>query len=83
MRAILIISSIVLSLVLLNGPAAAKSNDHICFHTLDANHDGKVTHKEFSQYYSADPQKFIAIDTNKDGILTHEEYHAMLGHGAE
>lgn len=56
--------------------------DHICFRTLDADRDGRVTFREFAAHYGNDTAGFQAADADRDGTLTHEEYHGFLGHGA-
>ena len=61
---------------------ADEKQEHICFRTIDADHDGKVTFQEFEKYYGDDKAKFNAADLNHDGRLTHDEYHNFLGHGA-
>ncbi|MBW1804680.1 MAG: EF-hand domain-containing protein [Deltaproteobacteria bacterium] len=61
---------------------AAEKKGHICFRTVDADKDGKVTYQEFKNTFGDDKAKFKAIDANDDGTLSHEEYHKSLGHGA-
>ena len=61
---------------------ADEKRDHVCFRTLDADQDGRVTFQEFEEYYGSDPSPFKAADADQDGTLTHEEYHGLLGHGA-
>lgn len=69
--------------LLWTGPAiAGEGPDHICFRSLDANSDNKVTFEEFSVHYGKDEKKFKDADGNGDGLLTHDEYHGFLGHGA-
>jgi len=62
---------------------AGEKADHVCFRSVDADHDGKVTLKEFAVHYGSDEAMFKAVDSNEDGHLTHEEYHDFLGHGAQ
>ena len=59
-----------------------EKKDHICFRSVDADKNGKVTYQEFEKVFGNDKAKFQAIDDNKDGILSHSEYHKSLGHGA-
>jgi Ca2+-binding EF-hand superfamily protein len=55
---------------------------HICFRSVDADKDGKVTFQEFKKVFGDDRSKFDAVDLNKDGMLSHDEYHKSLGRGA-
>ena len=55
---------------------------HICFKSIDANRDGRVTFEEFKKFFGEDQRKFDATDLNSDGKLSHDEYHKSLGHGA-
>jgi len=59
-----------------------ENRDHICFRSIDTNHDGIVTFQEFKEVLGDDKSKYDEIDSNKDGMLSHEEYHKILGHGA-
>jgi len=59
-----------------------EKSDHICFRSIDANNDGKVTYEEFEKFFKNDRKKFDAIDMDKNGVLTHDEYHKQLGHGS-
>jgi hypothetical protein len=72
--------------IMLTSPAslcgADERKDHICFRTMDADSDGKVTFQEFEKYYGDDKGKFNSADLNQDGRLTHDEYHNLLGHGS-
>ena len=61
---------------------ADEKKDHICFRTMDADSDGKVTFPEFEKFYGDDKDKFNSADLNQDGRLTHDEYHNLLGHGS-
>jgi Ca2+-binding EF-hand superfamily protein len=61
---------------------AEEEKGHICFKTIDANKDDRVTFEEFVEYLGEDREKFTRVDQNGDGELTHEEYHVSLGHGA-
>ena len=61
---------------------AAAETDHICFHRIDADRNGKVTFQEFADHYDKAEKKFSSADKNGDGVLTHDEYHDFLGHGA-
>ncbi len=61
---------------------AEGDGDHICFHRIDADQDGRVTFKEFAEHYGKDEIKFKTADADGDGQLTHDEYHVALGHGA-
>ena len=61
---------------------AGEGGDHICFRSIDADQDGKVTFVEFALVFGKDERKFKAVDVNGDGVLTHAEYHRYLGHGA-
>ena len=63
---------------------ASEHQGHVCFRTLDANQDGKVTMEEFTKAYPKKGQRlFEKADSNQDGVLVHGEYHDMLGHGAD
>lgn len=77
---------ILLISILLSMPGAIcmaeEEKDHICFSSVDADEDGKVTFEEFKKYYGDDIAKFKTVDKDKDGNLTHDEYHEFLGHGA-
>ena len=59
-----------------------EEKSHICFKSVDADKDGKVTFQEFKKIFSDDKVKFETIDLNDDGKLSHDEYHQFLGHGA-
>ena len=61
---------------------ADEEKKHICFKSIDANKDGRVTFEEFKKIFGKDQQKFDATDLNSDGKLSHDEYHKSLGHGA-
>lgn len=62
--------------------AVEEEKGHICFITIDADKDEKVTFEEFVEYLGDDKEKFKSVDQNGDGKLTHDEYHESLGHGA-
>ncbi|MFC1580297.1 hypothetical protein ACFL4N_05230 [Thermodesulfobacteriota bacterium] len=59
-----------------------EKKNHVCFRSVDADKNGKVTYQEFVQVFGNDKEKFQAIDGNDDGILSHGEYHKSLGGGA-
>jgi len=44
------------------------------FETMDANHDGAVTRKEFDAFHD---QRFKQMDANHDGKISREEHDAM------
>ena len=83
MKSCLIVFPIMLFLMAFSAfSLAGEKKDHICFHTVDADKDKKVTFQEFEKYYGNNEEHFKRIDRNNDGVLTHEEYHESLGHGA-
>ena len=62
--------------------SADEEKDHICFNTVDADKDSKVTFDEFAVYFGNNKAKFNKFDQDGDGKLSHDEYHESLGHGA-
>lgn len=83
MKTILTVSMVLLTIAL---PAFSQDNEsraHICFRTLDADRDGRVTAEEFEPFYPDGEKLFVEADANRDGALTHDEYHSLLGHGAQ
>lgn len=55
---------------------------HVCFRTLDADHNSRVTWDEFHHGYpDYDRDKYQALDVDRDGELSHEEYHRALERG--
>lgn len=67
-------------------PSAAWADggkSHICFRTLDADHNARVTWDEFHKGYpDYDRDKYQALDIDRDGELSHEEYHLALDRGS-
>jgi Ca2+-binding EF-hand superfamily protein len=59
-----------------------EKKNHVCFRSVDADKNGKVTYQEFQEVFGNNKEKFQAIDGNRDGVLSHSEYHKSLGHGA-
>ena len=62
--------------------SADEEKGHVCFNTVDADNDSKVTFEEFAVYFGNNKVKFKKVDQDGDGKLSHEEYHESLGHGA-
>lgn len=62
------------------GTAADKSAPKVTFAAADADHDGKVSLREFSAAHKATldvtaaKAKFTELDTNKDGYLSNDEF---------
>ena len=60
--------------------AADKSAPKVTFAAADADHDGKVSLREFSTAHKATldataaKAKFAELDTNKDGYLSNSEF---------
>jgi len=83
MKMFFIMSLVVITMFMSNALCFGnEEKSHICFRAIDADRDGKVTFKEFKDFFGDDKVKFDAIDLNNDGKLSHEEYHKTLGHGA-
>ncbi|EGB15807.1 hypothetical protein DND132_2604 [Pseudodesulfovibrio mercurii] len=58
-------------------PVAAKTNYNVCFHSLDADVDGRMSKGEFLVAFSdGDTSVFDQADANHDGSVTHEEWEA-------
>ena len=71
-------------LAILTPPIASADRDkpHICFRTLDADQDFRVSWDEFHKGYADwDQDKYRSLDIDKDGVLSHEEYHLALDKG--
>lgn len=83
MKSILITCLVALTIVIsITICWADEEKSHICFNTVDADKDSKVTFKEFSVYFGNNQDKFNQVDQDGDGKLSHDEYHKSLGHGA-
>ncbi|WP_319582386.1 EF-hand domain-containing protein [uncultured Pseudodesulfovibrio sp.] len=58
-------------------PVAAKTNYNVCFNSLDADVDGRMSKGEFLVAFSdGDTSVFDQADTDKDGLVSHEEWEA-------
>jgi hypothetical protein len=66
-------------------PAAARTNYDVCFNSLDADVDGRMSKSEFLVAFSdGDTSVFEQADADKDGDVTHEEWEAYKeGQGFE
>ncbi|XXJ18270.1 hypothetical protein ACR42D_01670 [Desulfovibrio caledoniensis] len=66
-------------------PVAAKTNYNVCFNSLDADVDGRMSKGEFLVAFSdGDTSVFDQADADKDGTVSHEEWEAYKsGQGYE
>ncbi|OIQ50284.1 EF hand [Pseudodesulfovibrio hydrargyri] len=56
-------------------PVAAKTNYNVCFHSLDADVDGRMSKGEFLVAFSdGDTSVFDQADADKDGSVSSEEW---------
>jgi len=65
-------------------PVAAKTNYNVCFNSLDADVDGRMSKGEFLVAFSdGDTSVFDQADADKDGAVSHDEwetYKAVQGY---
>jgi hypothetical protein len=66
-------------------PVAAKTNYNVCFNSLDADVDGRMSKGEFLVAFSdGDTSVFDQADADKDGLVSHEEWESYkTGQGYE
>jgi hypothetical protein len=58
-------------------PVAAKTNYNVCFHSLDADVDGRMSKGEFMVAFSdGDTSVFDKADTDQDGLVSLSEWEA-------